>query len=162
MIDQIKIGGFLRDLRKEQNKTQEEIAEKFGVSSRSVSRWENGTTLPDLSILVDLADYYDVDIREIIDGERKQNTMNDETKDTLKKVADYAENDKKRSVKRRTIVVFVGTLAFALGIWSGLAQVFAADGLQVDRIFGAIAIVGLAILWGIVIRERIRMRKKQP
>ena len=41
MIDQMKIGAFLRDLRKEKGLTQEELAEKFGVSSRSVSRWEN-------------------------------------------------------------------------------------------------------------------------
>ena len=42
MIDQMKIGGFLRELRKEKELTQEQLAEKFGVSSRSVSRWENG------------------------------------------------------------------------------------------------------------------------
>jgi len=45
MIDQVKIGGFLRELRKEKKLTQEELAEKFGVSSRSVSRWENGGSL---------------------------------------------------------------------------------------------------------------------
>ncbi|MFR5027468.1 MAG: helix-turn-helix domain-containing protein [Coprococcus sp.] len=75
MIDQVKIGNFLRKLRKEKGMTQEEIATKFGVSSRSVSRWENGNTMPDLAILVELADYYDVDIREIIDGERKSENM---------------------------------------------------------------------------------------
>ena len=66
--------------------TQEEIATKFGVSSRSVSRWENGNTMPDLAILVELADYYDVDIREIIDGERKSENMEKETKETLLKI----------------------------------------------------------------------------
>lgn len=44
MIDQVKIGNFLRKLRKEKGMTQEEIATKFGVSSRSVSRWENGVS----------------------------------------------------------------------------------------------------------------------
>ena len=57
MIDQVKIGNFLKELRKENGKTQEEIAEMFGVSSRSVSRWENGNTMPDLGIIVELADY---------------------------------------------------------------------------------------------------------
>ena len=71
MIDQVKIGGFLKDLRKEKGLTQEQLAEKFGVSSRSVSRWENGNTMPELGILVELAEYYEVDIKEIIDGERK-------------------------------------------------------------------------------------------
>ena len=66
MIDQVKIGNFLKELRKENGKTQEEIAEMFGVSSRSVSRWENGNTMPDLGILVELADFYNVSIDYIL------------------------------------------------------------------------------------------------
>ena len=119
MIDQIKIGGFLRELRKEKELTQEQLAEKFGVSSRSVSRWENGNTMPELGILVELADYYEVDIKEIIDGERKSEIMKKEEKDTLRKVADYAEAEKKLVVKRRCIVTFVGTLVCALSIMVG-------------------------------------------
>ena len=105
MIDQIKIGKFLRELRKEQEKTQEEIAEICGVSSRSVSRWENGNTLPDLGILVELADYYGVDVREIIDGERKSENMEKETKETLLKIADYVDKQKKQAILR-AIVLF--------------------------------------------------------
>ena len=83
MINQMKIGNLLKELRKEKGKTQEEIGEMFGVSSRSVSRWENGNTLPDIGILVELADYYDVDVREIIDGERKSEKMTKDEKETL-------------------------------------------------------------------------------
>lgn len=98
-MNQKKAGQFLKELRKERNLTQEQLAEIFNVSSRSVSRWETGTNLPDLSILVELADYYDVDIREIIDGERK-NEMNKETKETLNKVAEYAKQNTLRLKKR--------------------------------------------------------------
>ena len=70
-MDQKKVGSFLRELRKEKQLTQEQLAERFGVTNRSVSRWETGSNMPDLSILVELADFYDVDIRDIIDGERK-------------------------------------------------------------------------------------------
>ena len=98
-MNQTKLGQFLKELRKEKQLTQEQLAEKFNVSSRSVSRWETGTNLPDLSILVELADFYDVDIRELIDGERK-NEMNKETKETLNKVAEYAEQNKLQLKKR--------------------------------------------------------------
>ena len=114
MIDQIKIGGFLKELRKEKKLTQEQLAEKFGVSSRSVSRWENGNTMPELGILVELADYYEVDIKEIIDGERKSEIMEKKEKETLQKVADYADAEKKLVVKRKCIVTFIGTLIFAI------------------------------------------------
>ena len=98
-MEQKKAGLFLKELRKEKNLTQEQLAEIFNVSSRSVSRWETGTNLPELSILVEIADYYDVDIREIIDGERK-NEMNKETKETLNKVAEYAEQKKEQLKKK--------------------------------------------------------------
>lgn len=98
-MDQKKAGLFLKELRKQKSLTQEQLAEIFNVSSRSVSRWETGTNLPDLSILVEIADFYDVDIREIIDGERK-NEMNKETKETLNKVAEYADQNKLQLKKR--------------------------------------------------------------
>ncbi|MBR3514947.1 MAG: helix-turn-helix transcriptional regulator, partial [Lachnospiraceae bacterium] len=47
-MDQIKIGTFLKTLRKEKNLTQEQLAEKLGVSNRTVSRWETGTNMPDI------------------------------------------------------------------------------------------------------------------
>ena len=85
-MDTKKIGAFLKQCRKEKNLTQEQLAEKFEVSARTVSRWETGINMPDLSILVQLAEYYDVEIRELLDGERSQ-TMNKEMKETLDKVA---------------------------------------------------------------------------
>ena len=63
-MEQRKIGLFLKELRKEKGITQVQLAEQFNVSNRTVSRWENGNNMPDLSILVELADFYDVDIRE--------------------------------------------------------------------------------------------------
>ncbi len=156
MIDQIKIGSFLRELRKEKELTQEQLAEKFGVSSRSVSRWENGNTMPELGILVELADYYEIDIKEIIDGERKSEIMEKEQKETLRKVADYAEAEKKLLVKRKCIVTFVGTLAFTLSIMIGcivFPKLPEGHFLRSDNLVLAIGVIGLVGLWGIVIRE---------
>jgi len=156
MIDQIKIGGFLRELRKEKELTQEQLAEKFGVSSRSVSRWENGNTMPELGILVELADYYEVDIKEIIDGERKSDIMKTEEKETMQKVADYAEAEKKLVVKRKCIVTFIGTMVFALSIMIGyivFPKLPEDSFLRSDGLWLGIGVLGLVLLWGIVIRE---------
>ena len=65
-----EIGAFLKQLRNEKGITQEQLAEILGVSGRTVSRWETGTNLPDLSILVQISEYYDVEIKEILNGER--------------------------------------------------------------------------------------------
>ena len=99
-MNQQKTGEFLKHLRKEKGMTQEQLAEHFYVSSRTVSRWETGSNMPDLGLLIDLADFYEVDIREIIDGERKSENMDNETKDTLKKVAEYTEQEHKQNKKK--------------------------------------------------------------
>ena len=113
-MDQIKIGALFKDLRKERNLTQEQIADKFGVSQRSVSRWENGNTMPDISILIELADFYDVDLREILKGERKAENMDADLKETLEMVADYTNKEKKKIAKSLIIKIGVTALAFVL------------------------------------------------
>ncbi|MBR7082189.1 MAG: helix-turn-helix transcriptional regulator [Oscillospiraceae bacterium] len=161
-MDRIKIGEFLRQLRKESGLTQEELSEKFGVSSRSVSRWENGSTMPELGILVDLADYYRIDIRELIDGERKNETMNNETKEVLKSAADYAEQEKKLTVRRKCIVTLVGTIAFALCIFLGAALLPTLPdtiGNTVDKAFYILGFGGVFLLWVIVTYKSRKNRK---
>ena len=117
-MNQEKIGRFLKQLRMEKQLTQEKLSETLGVSRRTVSRWETGNNLPDLSILVELAEFYDVDLKEIFAGERNQNMMNEEEKDTLKQAAVYAEQRKKKIIRRMHILFIVGCISMAcyLGI----------------------------------------------
>lgn len=116
-MDQQKIGDYLRQLRIEKNLTQGQLAEKFNTTNRSVSRWENGKNLPDISLLVELADFYNVDIREILDGESKGNNANSDVKDTAAKIADYAGVEQNRLltwVRRISligVILMVGILA---------------------------------------------------
>ena len=106
-MDQQKIGRFLKDLRKEKGLTQEQLAEQFRISRRTVSRWETGSNLPDLDILIEMADYYDVDLRELLDGERKSEKMNKELEETVLKVADYS-NEEKQKLTKRMHWLFIG------------------------------------------------------
>ena len=123
-MDTKKIGAFLKQCRKEKNLTQEQLAEKFGVSARTVSRWETGINMPDLSVLVQLAEYYDVEMRELLDGERSQ-TMNKDMKETLDKVAVYEEWVKQKALK-------AGNLAFASMFVIGVLAIIIQMLLMVD------------------------------
>ena len=106
-MDLVKTGAFLKELRKEKNITQEQLAEEMGVSRRTVSRWETGSNMPDMDILIDISDFYEVDLREILDGERKSEQMDKEMKDTVLKVAEYENEGKKRSA---VVVIIYSTL----------------------------------------------------
>lgn len=110
-MNQIKIGNFIKELRKERKLTQEQLAEQFGVARRTVSRWETGSNMPDLDILIEMADFFDVDLREIFDGERNNPKMNDEIKETVLKVAEYNNEEKKRSTKTVLICFILGIIA---------------------------------------------------
>ena len=110
-MDQIRIGSFIKDLRKEKGLTQEQLAEQFHVSRRTVSRWETASNMPDLDLLVEMADYFDVDLRELLDGERKSEKMNKDLEETVLKVADYS-NEEKRKITRNMHVLFIaGSIA---------------------------------------------------
>ncbi|MBR3242117.1 MAG: helix-turn-helix domain-containing protein [Parasporobacterium sp.] len=111
-MDQVKIGSFLKELRKEKNLTQEKLAEQLHVSNRTVSRWETGSNMPDIGMLVEIADFYDVSIPEIINGERKSEKMNQETRDTAAAMAEYSRNE----VKNGKLKV-VGILLAAFGLF---------------------------------------------
>ena len=113
-MDQKKIGSFLRELRNEKNLSQEKLAEEFGVTSRSISRWENGNTMPDISIIIELADFYDVDIREIIHGERKSENMDKELKDTLVTVADYTNNENGKIMQSAVNMAIITSVLFEI------------------------------------------------
>lgn len=90
--------------------TQEQLAEHFDVSPRSVSRWENGNNMPDVDILIGLADFYEVDIRELIDGEKKNENMNKETKETVLKAAEYMNMGIEQYTKRVHLLLLTGVV----------------------------------------------------
>lgn len=142
-MDQKKVGLFLKTLRKEKNITQEVLAETLNVSSRTVSRWETGSNMPDISLLVELSEFYQVSIPEIINGERKSEKMNQETKDIAIKMAEYSKNElntKKRKIISALLMIFgVFIIISALAIFpneSSWGSIYAIIG-------GAILTVGI-------------------
>ncbi|MFQ9051774.1 MAG: helix-turn-helix domain-containing protein [Coprococcus sp.] len=163
-MDQKKTGSFLRELRKEKQFTQEQLAEWFGVTSRSVSRWETGSNMPDLSILVELADFYDVDIRDIIDGERKGEDMNKEEKERLQLVADYAETEKNTLLMRLRIFSIVGLISLIAGLT--MMVISRDNNLPVyDYLMGtlmgvAIGALLVAVFYSTGVLENMRKRKR--
>ncbi len=154
-MDQVKIGKFLKELRKEKDLTQEALAERLGVSNRTVSRWETGSNMPDTGMLIEIAELYGVSIPEIIRGERKSGEMNQETKETEAAMAEYGKNETKRKILKTAgllICVFGAFItASALIIfpaessWSGIYSVFG----------GIIFLAGIYLLLRLLAAKRL-------
>jgi transcriptional regulator with XRE-family HTH domain len=76
-MNQIKIGKFIKEKRKEQKITQDELAEKLGVTNRAISKWENGNCMPDSSIIHDLCKILNITINDLFNGEIVDKKDND-------------------------------------------------------------------------------------
>ena len=68
-MDQIKIGKFIAERRKQNGLTQMQLAEKLGITDRAVSKWETGKSLPDSSIMLELCSILDVSVNDLLCGE---------------------------------------------------------------------------------------------
>ncbi len=69
-MDQIKIGKFIASCRKDAGLTQAVLAEKLGISDRAVSKWENGKSMPDSGIMLDLCELLKINVNELLSGEK--------------------------------------------------------------------------------------------
>lgn len=151
-MDTKKIGVFLKELRKEKGLTQEQLAEVLLVSGRTVSRWETGTNMPDLSILIRMAEFYDVDIKEILDGERKSEIMDKELKETLSKVADYNKLEKEKVAKAGNIafglMFFICTAAIVIQLII-TGELPTVVGETVTLLIGGMAYIGIMLFSGV-------------
>lgn len=159
-MDQLKIGQLLKELRKEKGLTQEQLAEKFCVSSRTVSRWENGNNMPDLDILIGISDFYEIELRTLLDGERKNKNMNKELEETVLKAVDYTTAETAQYTKKIHILLLVGVI-----LWF-LSQLICHTILVENNVLKAIsdfaegASVGMVIM-GIVVTSRYGQRIRQ-
>jgi len=68
-MDQVKIGKFISECRKKNNLTQAELAEKLDITDRAVSKWENGKSMPDSGIMIDLCNELKISVNELLSGE---------------------------------------------------------------------------------------------
>ena len=96
-MDQIKIGKFIKEQRKEKNLTQFELAEKLRVTDRAISKWENGNCMPDSGIIAELCRILNITINDLFSGEvvDMKNNENQLEKNLLEIVKQKEENDKR-------------------------------------------------------------------
>ena len=105
-MDQKKIGKFIQERRKIKELTQVELADKLGVSNRTISSWENGNSLPDYSMFQDLCNELDISINELLSGEKlTEENYQKKLEENFVSTIDY--NNKKRNKKIKKFIIFI-------------------------------------------------------
>ena len=69
-MNQLKIGKFIAECRKEKNLTQMQLAERLNITDKAVSKWERGISMPDTSIMLELCDILRISVNELLSGEK--------------------------------------------------------------------------------------------
>ena len=135
-MNQEKIGKFIQELRKEKDLTQQSLAEKLGVTDRSISNWENGKCMPDLSLFKPLCEILDISINELMSGEKITENYQNKLEENIINVID----DKNKNFDRIGYLIF-NTLGIIIYIISCLSWSIPGNFQIFSALFGTIFIV---------------------
>lgn len=109
-MDNIKMGNFIFELRKEKNMTQKELAESLGVTDKAVSKWERGVGYPDISIIQNLSEILGINVNELLNGRYDETVDKSNTSkmnDIVLNVINYSDEVKSGNRMKR-IGYFIG------------------------------------------------------
>ena len=117
-MDQEKIGKFIAKCRKENNLTQEQLGEKLGVTSKSISRWENGKTMPDLSLFKPLCKELNITLNDLMSGEKvKEKDYQEKLEENIISTIDYSN----KKIENRNN--FIGLIFVTFGVLISITAV---------------------------------------
>ena len=110
-MNQEKIGKFIAQCRKEKNMTQQDLSEKLGVSSKTVSNWENGRNMPDLSLFKPLCEELDINLNDFLSGEKvKETEYQKKLEENIINTINFSNN------KLRNENNFIGLILITFGV----------------------------------------------
>lgn len=126
-MNQQEIGRFILQMRKEKEMTQKQLAEKIGVSDKAVSRWETGKGLPDTSIMPQLCSVLDININELLSGERlSDGTYNGKAEENMVYLMKVSE-DKKKNERFAILGTILGMMVIVFIV---LCMIFFSGGMS--------------------------------
>lgn len=161
-MDQMQIGRFLAACRKERGLTQQQLADRLGVNMRSVSRWETGRCMPDLSLLQFLAAELGITVPELLEGRRAAGA-----EDSLPLLLDYIEQETRWQGRRIARLVAAGALCLVLALVQSAFGLFdpLLAGDHGSLLVGLLILAGLgltgAALWQELHRQTLSPREAQ-
>ena len=117
-MDQIRVGRFIAECRKQKNLTQMQLAEKLGITDKAISKWERSIAMPDTSIMLELCDILGISVNELLSGEKISMENNNQKNEQL--LLDMAKELEKKNKTIWNAMWIIMTVSI-LGLIGGLA-----------------------------------------
>ena len=146
-MDQMKIGRFIAEQRRAKKLTQSELAEKLGITDRAISKWENGRSLPDASIMLELCSILGITVTDLLSGERvDMDNYNEQMEKRLIEMVKEKEESDKRLLRLEILIGVLSMIVLFIPILVA-AYVEIEDWLRVVLVFSGFipAIAGFAV-----------------
>ena len=140
-MDQVKIGRFIKAVRKEKNLTQREVAEKLSISEKTVSKWETGNGLPEVSLMKPLCDLLGISLNEFFSGERL-----DEKQYYAKAEANIMSLVEEKAKAKKNIVLSI--IVVAMTLLAGITLIMIAGLIEMEAALRIALIVIAELLVG--------------
>ena len=115
-MDQIKIGKFIAECRKKNNLTQAQLAERLNITDRAISKWENGKSMPDTSIMIELCSELNINVNDLLCGEKiSKDAYNKQLEQNIIDMIKQKEASDKRLLTMEIVMgVLISIVFFAL------------------------------------------------
>lgn len=137
-MDTVKIGRFLKGLRKEKSLTQREVAEKLNVSEKTISKWETGKGFPEISLILPLCKFFDINTNELLSGERlNENQYIEKAEENIVSLVSDRTTPRKKIIISTISCIFTTLSSLALILLSAY---------YVTAIWLRIVMIGIALI----------------
>ena len=145
-MDQIKIGKFSADERKTKKYTQRELADKLGISDKTISKWERGNGFPEVSLLLPLCNELNITVNELLSGERLQEVdYKKKAEENMVNLVKEAQENKKKIVMSALVATLVIIAAVPLFVIAGAFEMQVWTRALIIGIGIVILVLGIAI-----------------
>lgn len=152
-MDQIKIGKFVAERRKQLNLTQLQLAEKLGITDRAVSKWENGKAMPDSSIMLELCAVLQISVNDLLHGEViSMENYNKELENTLVDMVQQKEKNDKRLLDLQ-VVICVTAIVYYLAMIILASYLPMPDWLRLVLILGGLVPLIVSLVFALKIEQ---------
>ena len=152
-MDQVKIGKFIAECRKKKNLTQMQLAEKLNITDRAISKWENGKSMPDSSIMLDLCNELKISVNELLSGEViKMDNYNEKAEENLLEMKKQKEEADRKMLRLEWVIGYTASITF-------LVLIFVASFVEMETWIRILLIVFGLITFAIGMHNAIRIEQ---
>ena len=152
-MNQVKIGKFIAECRKNKKLTQAQLAEKLNITDRAISKWETGNGMPDSGIMLDLCNELGISVNELLSGEViKMDNYNKKAEENLLEMKKQKEEADKKMLDLEWVIGYMSTITF-------LVLIFVASFVEMLEVVRVLLIILGSIIFAVGMHNALKIEQ---